>query len=81
MSIQISDAIIAKSGLSEQDMKTELAVWFYQRELFTLAQAASFLGISRLEMQKELAIRQIDLHISPKDVEDDFQTLQSLNLL
>ncbi|MGB0931184.1 MAG: UPF0175 family protein, partial [Chitinophagales bacterium] len=54
---------------------------FYQKELFTLAQAATFLEISRLDMQKELAIRQIDLHISPQDVESDFQTLKSLNLL
>lgn len=81
MSIQISDAVIAKSGMSEEAMKIELAVWFYQRELFTLGQAAKFLRISRIEMQRELAVRQINLHISPQDVENDFDTLQSLGLL
>lgn len=81
MTITISDKIIKQKGLSKEAVKTELAVWLYQKEIFTLAQAAKFLEISRLEMQKELKLKNVHLHISAEDVEDDFQTLSSLKLI
>lgn len=80
MTIQISESIIKSIGLGEQELKIEIASWLYAREIFTLAQAATFTGLTRLEMQKALDDRDIDLHISPKDIDDDFDTLQSLGL-
>lgn len=81
MSILISDDIIKKSRFSEGELKTELAAWLYDKEIFTLAQAARFANLTRLAFQKELAKRNIFLKISAEDVLDDARTLQSLNLL
>jgi len=80
MTIQVPNQLLKQTGLSERGFKTELAVWLYQKEIFILAQAARFLGISRLDMQRELASRDISLHISPDDVVEDFDTLKSLGL-
>ena len=79
MTIQISDTVIKSMGLGEKELKVEFASWLYARGIFTLAQAASFTGLTRLEMQKALDQRDIELHISPKDIDDDFNTLKSLN--
>lgn len=57
----ISDEIVQKSGLNEQQFKIKLAVMMYEAHLMTLPQAAVFVSISKYEMQHEIGIRGIKI--------------------
>jgi len=75
MTIEIPDNMIRKAGLTESGFKLELALIFFQKELFTLAQAAKFAGLHRMEFQKELGQRKIPIHYGISELEEDMKTL------
>lgn len=75
MSITISDEILASSGLTEKDLRRELAIALFQVERLTLGQAARLADQSQLEFQKALASRRIPIHYGSEELEDDLRTL------
>ena len=79
MSLIIPDDIIHKTNLTEKELKVEIAVMLFERNRFTLGQASDFSKVSRLQFQKILAKRQIPIHYSLEDLEDDVKTLETLN--
>jgi predicted HTH domain antitoxin len=78
MSLEISDEIIRSSGMSKEELTREIAVMLFQKERLTLAQAAKFAGMNRLQFQHLLASRQIPVHYDSMDFEDDIKTLHEL---
>lgn len=77
MTIQIPDGFLNNVSLTEQDLKLRIAVVLFQEEIFTLGQAAEFLGIPQLIFQQELAKRKIPIHY---DVTEFRRDLEHLNL-
>ncbi|MEM6807377.1 MAG: UPF0175 family protein [Bacteroidota bacterium] len=75
MTIEIPDSVIRNAGLTEPKFKLELALILFQKELFTLAQAARFAGLHRMEFQQELGQRKIPVHYGIRELEEDMQTL------
>ncbi len=75
MSITISDEILASSGLTEKDLRRELAIALFQVERLTLGQAARLADQSQLEFQKALASRRIPIHYGSEELEEDLRTL------
>jgi predicted HTH domain antitoxin len=63
---------------SEPEIKLNLALFFFQEDLFTLAQASEFAGICRLEFQQELGKRKIPVHYDEVDLERDWANLRSV---
>ena len=49
-------------GLSEQEIKQELALSLYQQHKLSLAKAASLVGMTRIEFQHLMASRGIHIH-------------------
>ncbi len=80
MSLVISDDILHLVRMSEMQLKREFALWLFQQQRFTLAQAARFLGATRLEFQKMLADRHIPVHYEVADLEQDLDTLAVIKL-
>lgn len=78
MTIEISDTIIRQSGLSQQELKLELAVVLFQREKITLGQASKMADLHQFEFQKELSKRKIPIHYNVEDFERDLQTIKSI---
>lgn len=76
MSITISDDIVASSGLTEEELRRELAVALFQVERLTLGQAAKLADQTQLEFQKALASRRISIHYGPQELDDDVRTLR-----
>lgn len=76
MSITISDEILASSGLTENELRRELAIALFQIERLTLAQAAKLADQPRLEFQKALASRHIPIHYGPQELDEDLQTVR-----
>lgn len=75
MRIEISDDLLNKTHLSEKDLKMELALVFYQRNIFTLGQSSAFAGMHQIEFQKLLNERKINMHYDINAFRDDLNAL------
>lgn len=78
MTIEISDKIIEKTGLSPEKILLELAIALFQRESITLGQASKIAGIHQMQFQKELAKRKISIHYDVEDFERDLETIKQI---
>jgi predicted HTH domain antitoxin len=77
----IPDDIFEATGMSEQEIKTEIAIHLFQLEKITLSQASRLADLSRLQFQHLLSSREISTHYGVDDFEKDLETIQRLNLL
>lgn len=73
--IEIPDTMLAIPSYSKEDVMLDIAVALYQRKIYSLAKAARFAGINRLEFQKVLSERHVPVFY---DFEIDLKTLNDL---
>ena len=78
MIIEISNQILEKLSLSEEEVKLEVAVALYAREILTLEQASKMAGLDQLRFQQILGERKIPTHYGKEDFEEDLKTLSRL---
>lgn len=78
MLIEIPDNVIHQAKVTEAAVRLQIAITLFQEEIFTLGQAADFLGVPQLIFQKELAKRKISVHYDVEDFREDLKTLRSL---
>lgn len=78
MLVELPSDFIGVSDYSEQDLKIDVAVLLYKRKVLTLARAASWVGMTRLEFQKALVERGFPINYSIEDFETDLKTLNSM---
>lgn len=76
MGLVIEDELLEAARMSESEIRLELAIALYQREKFTLGQAARLARISQSRMRHALAARGIGPHYGVDDFEHDLDTLQ-----
>ena len=81
MSLVIDNNTLQSAHLSEQEMKTEIAVMLYQQERLTLAQAAHWCGLSRFQFQHCLASKNININYDIEEFEQDIATLKQTVLM
>lgn len=79
MGVVISEDVLRKAGLTEEELMQEIAVLLFQKDRLTLAQAARLAGMSRLRFQHLLASREIPVHYDRQEFEDDLRTLKALD--
>lgn len=78
MAVTISDEIIKRSGLSEEEFKIELGVLLFEKYLLTFGQASEMAGLSQYAFQQELGKRNLFIHYDKDDLKEDLETLESL---
>jgi predicted HTH domain antitoxin len=61
MSVTIDDQFLAWAGMSEREMREEIAVMLYQKRKLTCAQARRLTDMGRIEFYKFLGKRQISI--------------------
>ena len=66
------------TGLSESELRLELAVRLFELERLTLAQASRLAGLAPFAFQRTLAERRIPVHYDEQDYVDDVRTLREL---
>ena len=76
MNLQLPDHILQSH--SESEIRLEIALALFQREIFTLAMASEWAKLTRLEFQQELRKREIPLHIEVADVARDWANLRAV---
>jgi predicted HTH domain antitoxin len=81
MSLTIPDEIIKSTRMSTVEIIQELAIVLFQKEKLTLGQASSLAKMNQLQFQHLLASRQIPIHYSKNDFEQDIETLKELRRL
>jgi predicted HTH domain antitoxin len=78
--LTIPDDILEAAGLTERDCLIELAVHLYAERRITLGQALRLSQLTRAELEKELARRDISLY-TVEDLSRDVAALKELGRL
>ncbi len=76
MSLVISDDLLRIAGLSEEELREEIAVLLFQQERLTLGQASRLARTSQAEFLRVLGHRQIPVHYGVTEFQEDLKTLQ-----
>ena len=71
MAVILNDEVLQSAGLTEAEIKSELAVALFQRDRLTLGQAAMLADVPQLQFQRILAERGIPLHYGIEELEQD----------
>ncbi|MCB0555384.1 MAG: UPF0175 family protein [Phaeodactylibacter sp.] len=74
----IPQEILAAIKLPSEELRIEIAVYLYDKEKLSMGQAKRLAGLDQLAFQKELAKRDVYIHFSMKELEDDLETLRNL---
>ncbi|HRH35741.1 MAG TPA: UPF0175 family protein [Catalimonadaceae bacterium] len=80
MTIQIPDEIIAHAHLSEADIKLQLAMLLYNRNILSFGQARNLSGLDVLAFQAILGENKIDAHYDSEDLANDLKNIQGFHL-
>jgi len=78
MSVTVPDDILQAARMSEDELRQEMAVWLFEKDRLTLAQASRLANMDRLRFQHLLASRDIPVHYGMEDFEQDLATLRDL---
>ena len=78
MLLEIPDHIARHIGLNENELALEFAIFLYQQEILSMRAAADFTQISWVEFEQILAERNIALHYSENDLDEDLRKLEKL---
>ena len=77
MSVTLEE-LARETGLSETELRLELAVRLFELERLTLGQAARLAGLSQFSFQRVLGGRRIPVHYDEHDFREDVETLREL---
>ncbi len=78
MTLTVNDEILASARISPKEIFVEASVNFYRSQRMTLAQAATFSGMDRLQFQHLLASRLIPINFGVEDLKQDVENLKTL---
>ena len=81
MSVIIPDDIVHATRMTEEELKQEIAIFLFQKNKLTLAQASRLAALSRLQFQHLLASRHIPVHYDVAEFEEDLRTLHEMDTL
>lgn len=81
MSITVSDEMLREAKMSESEFRTEMAIWLYREGRLTLAQAARWAGMTRLQFQRALSAKGVSIHYESADLDEELQNLKEVGLL
>ena len=81
MSVVIPDDILTAAGISEAELKLEIAIMLFQQEKISIGKARRLAGMNLIEFQREIAIRGICIHYDVEEFEADLKTLREMGRL
>lgn len=78
MLLELDDQIIQSTGLSQEELRVELAVQLYEQGKITVGQGGRMTGMGSIKFQQELGKRQVASAYDRDDLDSDLQTLSKL---
>jgi predicted HTH domain antitoxin len=76
MQLELDDTIIQNTGLTDDQLRVELALQLYQDGKLSLGQGGTLSGLGVIRFQQELGKRKIFLAYSMEDLQHDIDVLQ-----
>lgn len=81
MSLTISDEILNSTGMSANELLTEIAVMLFQQGKVSLGKASKIANMNYVEFQQLIAERNITMHYDIEEFEEDITTLKATDWL
>lgn len=78
MSLVIGDDVLKASGLTEAELRLEMAVHFYATERLTLGQAGRLAGESLAAFMRVLGSRGVEAHYDVEEFREDLAAVEDL---
>lgn len=75
MALTVNNEELQEVQLSEEELRLELAILFYQQERLSLGRASKFAGLNRILFQKELGKRRITTNYDQNELAHDLKVL------
>ncbi len=75
MALIISDEILSKAQLSENELLIDLACYLYEKKKLSMGRARGLANLNQMEFQMELAKRDINIHYTEEDLQKDLKNL------
>lgn len=79
MLLELNDKVINSTGLTDDELRIELAVRLYEDGKITVGQGGTMTGLGSIRFQQELGKRKIAWHYDIEDFEADLETLRKLS--
>jgi predicted HTH domain antitoxin len=76
MSVVISDDILQAAGMSEVELKLEIAIMLFQKERISIGKASRLAGMNQIQFQQLLARRGICIHYDVAEFQEDLKSLR-----
>jgi predicted HTH domain antitoxin len=81
MALIISDQFIKATHKTEEELRLDLAIYFYSEMKMSMGKCAQFAAISRFAFQDELAHRNLTINYEEDAVLNDMENLKKLGWL
>ena len=78
MSVVIDDEVLKATGLTEAQLRLEMAVHLFEIERLTMARAARLAGMSLAEFMRVLGSRGISPHYDVEEFREDLAVVDRL---
>lgn len=75
MAVIISDEVFKKAELSGEELLIDLACYLYEKKKLSMGRARALASLNQMEFQQALADREIDIHYTEEDLEQDLENL------
>lgn len=79
MVLEIPDHIFYKA-YTVSEFRLDVAIMLFQKRMFSLARAAEWVGMSRLEFQKALKTRGVYLHYEIQDLHEELEAFKKMGI-
>jgi predicted HTH domain antitoxin len=81
MPLIIPDETLRAVGMTEEELRREMAIVLFSQGKLTLSRAARLAELAHTTFQRLLADRQIPIHYDVEEFRQDIKTLQGVGLL
>jgi len=71
----ITKDFLQSAKMTAQELAIEIAVYLYEKKRLTLGQAKRLADLDQISFQKELARRDVYIHLETEDVLQDIENL------
>ena len=78
MSLTISDEMLRAAGITEEELRRDIAVMLYASGRLSFGKARELAGMHYSEFQHLLASRDVYMNYTIEDLEQDMETLRKL---
>ena len=80
MALIISDQFIKATHKTEDELRMDLAIFFYTEFKMPVGKCGAFVKMTRMEFLEELGKRKISHNYEVEDLKNDLKTLEMLNI-